>query len=554
MNILQNKYFQLSSFILFLYVLPLIVLRENSYILIHDNLDSNIVWFKTLVESGMMFSSSSDTINSFMNSPRAAFDTEFSVLLWINYFFEPYLAYIINQLIIRVVAFMGMYFLLNRYILKDEKRYSFLIASLYSILPFWHSGGLSVAGLPIITYVFLNIRNSIDTKKDWIILILFPLYSSFVLSMMFYIIFTGFVWIYDILKKTVIRKFTIALFLFGVIYLLINYRLLEVFIFGSDFISHRTERITEYYGLLSVLIASMKHFIFGQYHAHSLHIVFLPFVGIVFLLNLFSKSKDKLLIGLFILNIGISLWYGFWKYEVWESLKASSSILNSLNLARFHFLTPLIWYVLFGLSIKYLIDNFTFKYRNIIIYFFIGLTTLYLFYKSDFIHEYRSNGITYNQFFAPTLFEDISIYLNKDKNSFKVASIGIHPSIARYNGFYTLDGYLANYSLEYKHQFRKIISKELEKNEKLRKGFDNWGSRCYIFVDEVGYTFIRKKDEVYPININLNTKVLQEMEGEYIFSSYPIINIEENNIKLLRKFEDEDSAWDIYLYQIIIEE
>ncbi len=553
MNFLQSRLYVITSIaVVILYILPLVILGENSYIYIHDVLDSHPSWAKTLAESGQIFAPSNNLIDSFMNTPRGSLGDEFNIILWLFYFFDPYTAYVLNQILIRIVAFIGMYLLMDKYIFKStQKSYSASLAMLYALLPFYAFGGLSVAGLPLITYVFLNIRNNSATKKDWLILVSFPFYSSFVFTMMFFIIVTGFVWIYDIIKKTISWRFTLALILFGLIYLILNYRLLEVFIFGTDWISHRTDWTKEHYGFLSAMKQSIIHFIMGQYHAHSLHLLFAPFVGVVFLINLFANNKNKLLIGLVILNIVISLWYGFWGYEGWETLREKYSILTALNLSRFHFLTPLIWYVLFGLSIKYLVDNYSFKYRNILIYFFIAITTLYLFYKSDFIHEYRNSGITYKQFFAQSLFKDINSYIDKDKSSFKVASIGIHPSIARYNGYYTLDGYMVSYPLEYKKKFRNIISPELKKDESLSKYFDDWGSRCYIFSSDVGGNFLRKKDEVYPINIDLNTTAFYEMEGRYIFSSYEILNANKNYMKLLKVFTDDKSAWDIYLYEII---
>lgn len=549
MNILRNRYFLISSFILFLYTLPWIIFGENSYVLIHDNLDDHEALYKTLIESGKIFSYSSDKISSFMDAPRGSFTSEFNFILWLYYFFNPYTASVINQFLIRIIAFIGMYLLLDRYVLPNEERYSFFIALLYSILPFYPSAGLSDPGLPLITYVFLNIRNNLDTKKDWIILILLPFYSSFVLCMMFYIVFVGIVWLYDIYNKIVTKKFTIALFLFGIIYLIVNYRLLEVFIFHSTFVSHRVEFKPEYYNFITALKVSFINFILGQYHAPSLHIVFLPFVGIVFLWNLFSKSKDKLLIGLFLLNILISLWFGFWKYNGWESIREHISILHQLNLERFNWLSPLLWYILFALSIKYIIIYYKEKYIMYMINIIIVLSILLSFYKSDFVSEYKNHNISYKQFFAKDLFNKIDKFILKKKNTYKVVSIGIYPSIARYNGFYTADGYINSYSLEYKHKFRDIILPEF-KHEWIRQSFDDWGSRCYVFVDDVGYNYVRKKDQVYPINIDINSTALLNLGVNYIFSSYKIMNANKNKIKLLKKFEDENSAWDIYLYEV----
>ena len=71
---------------------------------------------------------------------------------------------------------------------------------------------------------------------------------------------------------------------------------------------------------------------------------------------------------------------------------------------------------------------------------------------------------SFDRFFAQDLFTDIDKYIGRPKESYRVVSIGMYAGIAEFNGFYTLDGYLNNYSLEYKRQFRKIIWKELDKS------------------------------------------------------------------------------------------
>jgi hypothetical protein len=549
---LKNKLFLVAILILLLYVFPLIVLGQDSYVLIHDNLDSNIIWFKILAESGMAFSLNTEVISPFMGAPRISFGNEYDLLFWFHDVFGPYPAYVINQILIRIIAFMGMFLFLNRYILKETEHTNFviLISLLYSLLPFWPTAGISIAGLPLITYVFLNIKYSEDTISDWLILISFPFYSSFIFSMMFYIIFLSIIWISELILQKVTWKFTFSIFIFAMLYLLINYRLLEVFIFGTDFISHRVERVSEYYTFGDCFNQAVKHFVFGQYHAESLHLVFLPFILIVFIINLVSKKRDKLFIILFAINIFISMWYGFWKYEAWESIKASSRILSSLNLSRFHCLTPFIWFTLLALSLKYYLTQFSYKYKNQFSYFILFGTIIFLFYKSDFIQEYKNHGITYKQFYSKSLFKKIDTFIGKDKSTYKIISLGMHPSISQYNGFHTLDGYNANYPLEYKHKFREIIEKELDKNKKLKKSFDNWGSRCYLFASDVGYYFIRTKDSVYPIKIDINTDIIHKLGGRYIFSSYPIVNFKENNIQFLKLFEDESSAWKIYLYEV----
>ena len=194
---------------------------------------------------------------------------------------------------------------------------------------------------------------------------------------------------------------------------------------------------------------------------------------------------------------------------------------------------------------------FKYKYKEIVILVISIFTISFLTFKSDFVNEYRKNTVTYNAFYSENLFRQIDTFIGKPKNSYGVVSIGIHPSIARYNEFNTLDGYLPIYSLEYKHKFRKIIEKELEKNKKLKKYYDEWGSRCYVFSSQLGKNWLNTKGNNPTINIELNTDVLYDMGGKYIFSANKISNEKDNNVELLKVFEEKSSSWEIYLYEII---
>ena len=101
---------------------------------------------------------------------------------------------------------------------------------------------------------------------------------------------------------------------------------------------------------------------------------------------------------------------------------------------------------------------------------------------------------TFQEFYAEEHFKKSTNISGCRKAAYRVASIGLHPAIAQYNGFYTLDTYNNYYPLEYKHQFRKIIAAELDKKRTLRRYFDEWGGRCYIFVDELGKKYDYRKD------------------------------------------------------------
>ena len=73
----EQKHIYLAFFLLILYVSPLFILGENAHIRIHDNLDSNIAWYKVLKNSGQLFGDIYAVIPQIINGlPRNAFGTE----------------------------------------------------------------------------------------------------------------------------------------------------------------------------------------------------------------------------------------------------------------------------------------------------------------------------------------------------------------------------------------------------------------------------------------------------------------------------------------------
>ena len=72
--------------------------------------------------------------------------------------------------------------------------------------------------------------------------------------------------------------------------------------------------------------------------------------------------------------------------------------------------------------------------------------------------------MTIKQFYSTNLFDDIKKFIGKPLSEYKVVGFGLFPSIALYNGFNVLDGYLI-YSQTYKNKFRKVISGSFLKQE-----------------------------------------------------------------------------------------
>jgi len=202
------------------------------------------------------------------------------------------------------------------------------------------------------------------------------------------------------------------------------------------------------------------------------------------------------------------------------------------------------------LSLKLMVKNA--KRGATIALFLVSLQILYGFFNHSEIQKSRKPS--YEEFFSVALFKEIENFIGRPKSEYRVVSIGLHPGISLYNGFYTLDGYFTNFSLAHKKAFRKIIAPELEKNEQIRRDYDAWGARCYVFVEELEYgnwLYTKHKNQVVH-QLGLNMDAFLELGGEYVFSAVEVKNHKENQMVLLKTFEDSVSAWKIFLYRVEI--
>ncbi len=550
----EKKHLWFAFCLLFLYVSPLFILGENAHIRVHDNLDSNIAWYKVLKNSGQLFGAVDANIPQVINGlPRNAFGTEFSGIEWLHNIFPSMLAYAISQLLTRIIAFIGMFLLLKRHFVKAAEAYPIRVwvSLAFALTPFWPSGMLSTLGMPLALWAFMNIREGKHTWKEWLTLILLPIYSSFVLGFFFFLVMMGLLWLRDVLvKKKPNWVFFSSIALMTVIYLIIEYRLVFSLVIPEGPTS-RNEFVSSKLEFWRTIRLVMKNYFLGHTHVLTLHTLVIVPLSFIALILIGKKEKrgaiEKRYLYLFIFNIVLSVWYAFWFYKGWQPLKERISLLNTFNFARFHFLRPLVIYLMFAAGAYILWKKG--KWWQAFIKLCLIAQLLVLFGANDEIVYH--NRPTVKQFYATSQFTEIEQYIGKPKSSYRVASIGIHPAIAQYNGFYTLDTYNNFYPLTYKHEFRKIIAKELDKSPKLEEYFDQWGGRCYIFVAELGKKYEYKKDSKVKIHhLQLNTQAFKQMGGQYIFSAVPILNAEENSLEFKKTFEQKDSAWKIYLYQV----
>jgi hypothetical protein len=548
----ERRLILFALLVIAIYLSPLFILQENAHIRVHDNLDSNLAWYKVLARSGEMFGSVNAIIPQIINGlPRNAFGTEYSVIVWLYKFLPTMTAYGLSQALTRVMAFIGMYLLLKKHFLRGEQWVFLQIgtAVAFALTPFWPSGMLSTLGMPLALWAFLNIRNGEGSWKDFLVLTLLPLYASIVLGFFFFLSAMGILWLSDVIRgKGWNPRFLLAIVYMSSIFMLVEYRLVYSFLFANE-PNSRDEFIHATLPFWRSIRLSIKNYVLGHNHVMTVHTFFIlpaTFIAMFFVYSKRLWKQEKLFVFLFVLNMLLSLWYAFWFYRGWAPLTERFHFMNTFNFARYHFLRPLVIYAGFGLALRviWLQGQSWVKIAKSLVILQIFLLGLY---NDEVIYRQKPSV---REFYAEDLFKKIEKHIALPQEDYRVASIGIHPAISQYNGFYTLDTYNNFYPLTYKHQFRKLIESELVGNKTIRNYFDHWGGRCYLYTAQLGKHVMFKKHSKRQLDhLQLNTKVFKEMGGRYIFSALPITNAEQNQLILDKVFVSKASAWKIYLYK-----
>lgn len=592
----------LAIIIELIYLFPLLFLGENARVTIYDNLDIVIPLNKMLVDSGMMFAASNTIVPNVMGGlPRFLFGSELNVFAWLFILFKPFTAYLINEVLMHSVALVSMIVLLRHYFVPADTEGRHLIiftaAILFSLVHFYVGAGLSVPLLPLALYAFLNIREGDTRLHNWLIVVLTPFYSNLVLVYFFFLLVMGIFFIIDWIR---IRKFNVlflsALALMSVFFLIVEHHLVYAMFFAEGFVSHRVEfdlsqknsllesyrvahevllnglknmdwRLSSYgmpFLLFAMVLGMLQHrlglrwsivliasFSISMLFPHGWQYVTgnkwtLPVMLFTSIFIFWKHPKERCFYGGIILLVLASYWYGFWFYEGVNALAEYLPILKQFNFARIAFLLPLLWYLLIALGSIIIMKRL--QWGGIL------LVVLLLFQMNIMLNtrhfDFPKDALSFKSYFAETLFDEIDYYIGKPKNTYRIGSLTIEPSVAIYNGFYTIDGYMPNYPLTYKKRFYKVIEKSLQKSDVYdNELFIKWGSKCYLF-DGGMLPLLYIKNEVVT-QLDLDYKAYRELGGEYLISSHEInASALGEELKFLKRFDSNETYWSLYLYAV----
>ena len=199
MNYLKRErtFFYIAIVIVLLWVLPYFVLNEDAHMRVHDNLDSNLGWYEVMKDNGIAFSPLHTPVEQIMNGEfsRDTYYSEYYAMVFLCQLFPPVIAYGLSQAITHFVAFLGMYLLLKKYVMKEEHKNAYLItigvALAFSLTPYWPSGMLSILGMPLALWSMMNIKNGERNWKDAAVLTIIPFFSTFVIGFFYFLAAMG---------------------------------------------------------------------------------------------------------------------------------------------------------------------------------------------------------------------------------------------------------------------------------------------------------------------------------------------------------------------------
>ena len=535
-------------------MLPYLILGEDAYITIHDFLDQNVVIMAMLKSTGLMTRLRGIVPNmDGLDRSLFPFFTPFDVKMACYLLLPTYWAIIVYTFIYKVVAFVGMFLLVDSYIFKEKNRIASLLLSLgFALVPFYMELAISGAGFPLVIWAFLNLYYNRYITWSYISIAFYTFNSLLAYGGFFVLVLLSCFIVFDYLRTKELLKRVLYGFIFmSLVYVVANLGTIYSLFFSESFVSHRSEWVHSS-TLGNDVLEFIKLLLFSQYHAGTL--LALPIL--LLFIVVYSKYRKKYKVLPVVAILYCMVVGGILVGTLLKS--APIQLFVTIQFDRFYFFYPSVVYLLlFSICYVFIMQN-----QRCLLYLLVAYGLLCGVY---FDTELKSNirlligkelsSPSYRQFYDTELFGKIRTELKIPYDyTTKTVSVGLFPCVAEYNGFYTLDSYRVNYPIEYKRKFRKVISKELDKDDALKSNFDDWGSRCYVFSSELkekGNQFLcSKKDDISVNNLDINTKALKELGCEYILSAVDIKNYKDLNLAYLNSYTTDQSYWNIRVYKL----
>jgi len=551
----DRKWLTIAGLILLLYFLPFVILGEDHYLVIHDFLDSSLAHIKSIKDSGAWFDR--DAVLPILGGvSRSDFGTPFNVEYLLFALLAPYWGSVANLFLIKLTALLGMFLLLRGRLLKDaESKAVALPCIAFMLVPFYPDYGISSAGIPLLAWAFMELfdeeNGALFSSRKLAALaavLYFGAYSSLVLSGVFAGLILGcaFIAVWIRTKHFSIPAF-FSLVALAAMYGVGNWWLIQSFFASGGEPMHRVEFITSKGSLLVEMVSTLA---LSQYHAG-----ICPALVIITAFLIISRKDSSAIWFRRSLFILMGLIVGGYLSQI---LLSDVTLFRQFQFSRFYFLYPALCFALLG----YLLNRWYIAGKKVLMTVFACFVAIFCLARDpNVIYEFsriNNHEPSFKDYYDTALFDSIQGTIDRERigdsrtdsgRQTKVACLGLMPSVAQYNGFWTVDGYFFSYPLSYKHRWRQVIQMELDKDPQLASYFDDWGSRCYLFCSELGCRPNCGKSLHKTIrNLSIDTASLSMLGCEYIISAVEIPDSDSHGLFFRGDFEGR--WWHLYLYRI----
>lgn len=595
-------WFSLGLAAVLVMLVPYLVLGEEAIVVYHDQLDGEMIAY--ILQAEQLIGGETGGLARFMGGVSTTALTPPAPLFVLLFCTGRYFAaYVCMQMLGSLAGYLGMYLLGKE--ITGRSWVGMVTGVLFAYLPFLPVYGLTQYGIPLLIWCFYQIWKG--KKVPWC-----AAYASFyVLTSS--LVLAGFA-VLGLSAVSFVglglagsqsfprpehgcRRLWLTWAGMLVLYILENGALLgQMFLgTGDGQVSHKAEYALTAEPFLSGWVTA---FLKGGQHSEDYHIYILAASVLVLLLSLIWKKGGIILkrcrnltIVLLLTNLLLALVAALWDSGLGIALRSHMEALKGFQLDRVLWLAPAFWYLALACVLGICGESYgefcgeicgkicgempkglhkygkaTAKVAGFICFIAVlgctGLTGLTVLKESNLKPNLQKllnpsyPSISYGDYYAEDVMEQVKDYLTQQTGQsvadYRVVSLGIDPAAAYYAGFYCLDGYSNNYSLDYKHAFRKVIAPELSKSEYLEAYYDEWGNRCYLVSAECPGYYTIEKGGFFFQNYELDSEALWELGGRYLLSAAYIQNAEEQGLRLMREepFETQESYYRIFVYEI----
>lgn len=553
--------YSVTALLFLLLFSPYLIKGKNVHIEIHDTLDAvNEVGIFNKTFDGYFFTPPKADNKTMPGVHPIFFVQPLSIDRLFYALFGFFWGFVVNEGVYRILAFIGMYLLLKRFdriggvpgVLRA------LMAFTFAALPFFPLFNATVAGIPFLILLFVTVYDPATTpsrrKLLYLALFVFSFYASLVHCGIFFLALLFPVIVFLWFKKKAVAPLLIGAAVLTAGWVISNYSMFLMKFMEQIPTTREEMKASALYGtgVWDILKSTWNMYLHSGFHARSLHVPFLLPVSVLMGIYLgwkkqFTHFRWALL--LFIFPIAAALANGLYVYKPFLDFYESLRI--GISLSRFYLLSPSAWYLLFGVILLDFYNSFASKKRAFVLVLLIISVQLGI-----NAHAYSWRAMKgyphFAAFFSEDQFERIKRDLHlTDKD--RVGCIGFYPSVANYNGLRTVGAYKNFYELKFKRDFYEVIRGELDLNKPLERYFLLWGSRAYLFDNEIGTMYdsqymIRKR--LKTIESRLNMDKLKEMGVNYIISTVSIGNAAEKQLRLVWEEDRPDYYYRFFVYRL----